>query len=391
MIAKVLYIEGCDFERFPAGGTLNFALQMLKVFGNRLALVGISTDETPVGRWVRKNLNGVEYDFFAVRHRDKMADKPLIPSRLSDYIQFSRHKKNIMSLGIRDAFVREQEVLLAVCNWGWNNVCYFFPGTANPLRISRYRYSWLLSWLFERMFFRAVTSTDVILAAADDESIREMICRSRGLLTEERITPFPTHVDTSVFYPVQRRAARNFLGLPHEKQIIVTSGRIHWAKGWDLLTKAFKLFINKNGNSLFYFIGDGEDRPRLLDYVKSEGLSDCVRVTGYQTPENVSKYLNAADLFVMGSLSEGWPTAMVEALACGKPMVSTKVSGASSIITQNVNGLVVDDRNPRKFAQAMADALELKDAAGHNARETEKYALKNLKQNLEKAWPVLNQ
>lgn len=52
---KFLLIEGCDFVDYPTGGQLSFARQMMRTFGNRLALVGISTDDTPVGVWLKKH------------------------------------------------------------------------------------------------------------------------------------------------------------------------------------------------------------------------------------------------------------------------------------------------------------------------------------------------
>ena len=71
--------------------------------------------------------------------------------------------------------------------------------------------------------------------------------------------------------------------------------------------------------------------------------------------------LNAADLFVMGSLVEGWPTAMVEAIACGKNIVSTDVSGVREMIEDKGNGYIVSVRNAKLFADKISQGLNLPD------------------------------
>ncbi len=63
---RILLIEVCNFTDYPIGGYLSFAKQMITAFGNQLALVGLEDDETPIGKWTKKNINGIVYDCFAV-------------------------------------------------------------------------------------------------------------------------------------------------------------------------------------------------------------------------------------------------------------------------------------------------------------------------------------
>ena len=290
---------------------------------------------------------------------------------------------------MRDVFISEQEVMMAVSLWNWDSVCYFFPGVANQLQISRYRYAWLLSGLFEMVFFRAVTSANVILAAADDESIRRMVERSRGLLTRDRIISFPTRVDTSIFHPASKIVCRSDAEFPEDAIVIVTCGRIHWAKGWRFLIDVFRVFRRSFPNAHLCFIGDGQDRGKVEGYAKETGVADRIRVTGFQSPQQVATYLNAADLYVTGSYREGWATVMIEALSCGIPMVSTNVSSAREIITEDRNGYVIEDRDREKFAEAMRKAIALENVAEFSLAESEKYALKYLGRDLERIFPPL--
>jgi len=79
---QALLIEGCDYEGFPIGGQLTMAKHLVKVFGNRLGVVGISTDATPVGRWIQKHIAGEKVWFFAVHQQARTTSRPLIPARL---------------------------------------------------------------------------------------------------------------------------------------------------------------------------------------------------------------------------------------------------------------------------------------------------------------------
>lgn len=91
-MASVLLIEPCDFDEYPKGGQLCFAKQMAAVFGPRLALVGISTDTTPVGRWVEKRIGDAACEFLSVGRWKKTATKPIIPSRIHAYLGIRRHR-----------------------------------------------------------------------------------------------------------------------------------------------------------------------------------------------------------------------------------------------------------------------------------------------------------
>ena len=66
---KVIFFAGCDYVKYPTGGVLSFAKNIIKAFGNKLALVGVTTDDTPVGQWVKKEIYGICYHFFSIGKR----------------------------------------------------------------------------------------------------------------------------------------------------------------------------------------------------------------------------------------------------------------------------------------------------------------------------------
>jgi glycosyltransferase involved in cell wall biosynthesis len=106
---------------------------------------------------------------------------------------------------------------------------------------------------------------------------------------------------------------------------------------------------------------------------------------------SVAEYINAADVFVLGSHTEGWSTSLVEALACGKPIVTTDVSSANDIVRNGVTGYIVKDRNPEDFNSYIDQALNLKNV--HSISETiaKRYSKATLRNDLVSSWDNLRE
>jgi glycosyltransferase involved in cell wall biosynthesis len=384
-----LLLEGCDFDRFPAGGQLAVARQLMAALGTRLALVGISTDGTPVGRWVEREIDGRRFHFFATGRREVGAGKPLVPARLSRHLGLLRHREAILSLGVRAAFTQAPEDLLAVAGWGFERLCYCFPGTENPLAAARYAWARPLAAIHDRLLVRALRRADAVLASADDDAVDALVARTGGRLPRSRVRSLPSHYDDRVFFPVPRAEARARLGGEAGGPLVVSVGRLARVKGWDLVLAAFERLLADRPGARLRFVGDGEDRAGLEAAARGLGVADRVSVTGFLPPPDVSLHVNAADVVVVGSHREGWSVAMLEALGCGKPLVTTAVSGARALVRPGRNGFVVDGRDPAELARALGRALSLDPAAA--ARESldvaRRYALAELPGRLGAAWP----
>jgi glycosyltransferase involved in cell wall biosynthesis len=384
---EVLVIEGSDFETFPVGGQLTMVRGLMKLFGNKLALVGMNRDNSPTGRWMQKEISGTPYLFFSVSHREASSKRPFIPARLAFYAALSRFKREILSLGCKDVFLQAPEALLAVCHWNWDSICYWFPGVENPLKTSRYPIARPLWRLYDKALFSALDRASVILAAADENAIRSLVSRSNGRLSRERLTQLPTCVDTSVFRPAAADCVRMNLGIPSNATVFVTPGRVSHFKGWELLLTAFEQVLRRDHNAFLFFVGDGEDRSLLEAQIELRGLASRVKVTGFQSPKQVAACMNAADVVVFGSFVEGWSVAMLEALACGKPIVSTRVSGVRDIIRLGENGFIVESRDHLEFASAMEKALCLTDAGRVSLGIASRFELKGMGETLAQVWP----
>ena len=388
MEPKILLIEACDFESFPKGGQLSFARQLLQVFGERFALVGVCADDGPIGRWVERRILGRSFLFFGLAKEDPSIQRPFIPRRLSSYFRLRRYKSQILSLGADCAFVQAPEVMIAVSDWNFSRLCYRFAGTDNPLAMPRYWWGKALATQFDKSLFRALQDkAELILASADNEAIDTLVHRSNGALDRKRIIQFPTRIDTRIFKIDPAQLASNPRAATHPT--FVTCGRINRVKGWELIIDAFSLVQKKLPAAKLYFVGDGEDTALLRSRAAKAGILNATTITGFKSPKEVAGFLNRADVFVLGSHREGWPNALLEALACGLPIVATDVSSVKEIIVPGLNGYIVAKRDPVEYADKMLAAVQLQCPNMYSLRLARRYSIDTLEHDLASLWEPL--
>jgi len=382
---RILIIDFTNYEDYPIGGYLSFARSLMGSFGSDLALTGITTnDEDPVGRWFKKEINGSVYDFFAFARYSKTKTRHLIPDRLVCYLLVRFFQSRIFNIDIDNIFLQRHEILLSLKELRSKNICFSFAGLENPLSISKYSYASGISRWFENCFFKKLKYVSTILAAGDDNSINEMIIRSRGKVSGSSVIKFPTRIPTDIFKPLDKSEARSKLGLPSSGTIVLTTGRLAKFKGWKFMVDCYRLFTEKITDSSLRFIGEGEDYDKIKAYLSDINLADKIIFEGKKSQQEIALFLNASDLFIMGSYKEGWSTALMEAIACGTPACVTDFSSADEIIQEGRNGYVIRDHNETLFVNGMLHALMLTRPVIND--HVTRYSTKNLKEDLLKYW-----
>ncbi len=174
-----------------------------------------------------------------------------------------------------------------------------------------------------------------------------------------KIIVIPNGVDHGKFFPVPQAEAREKLGLPTDKRIILSVGGLVPRKGFDVLIKALGHLTGKRPAGDFYLaiVGDGPARGSLEQLAASLGLGQIVRLVGAVPHEQLNSWYSAADLFCLVSDREGWPNVLLESLACGTPVVATNIWGVPEIIRSNSVGLLTE-RTEQAVAAALARAFE---------------------------------
>jgi glycosyltransferase involved in cell wall biosynthesis len=167
----------------------------------------------------------------------------------------------------------------------------------------------------------------------------------------------PNGCDLSVFYPTAKTHARSHFSLPDSSEVILFVGRLVQSKGVRELLTAFEELAAKRKNLYLVLAGEGNLEPEIAAFLQRTGLRDRLRVAGPCPPVQIAQWMNAADLVCLPSYSEGCPNTIIEALACGRPVVSTAVGGVAELVNSR-NGILVAPRDPQALTRALDTALE---------------------------------
>jgi len=135
---------------------------------------------------------------------------------------------------------------------------------------------------------------------------------------------------------------------------IVAAGRLADAKNYPLLLDAVAV-LRRTVPARLFILGQGEREAGMRDQIERLGLGDAVVLCGFQ--KNPWKYIARADLFALTSRYEGFGNVLIEAMACGVPVVATSSPGTREIVTAGADGLLVDSHEPDAMAAALARVL----------------------------------
>ena len=149
-------------------------------------------------------------------------------------------------------------------------------------------------------------------------------------------------VDPERFFRVERSAARKELALPQEGRIIVSVAALLPVKGQELLLRAFAQIARKFPDLQLYLIGEGESRRKLNQLASALQIRERVHLPGICPNERLRYWYSAADLSCLASSREGWPNVLLESLACGTPVVATRVWGTPEVLSSPEYGILVE-------------------------------------------------
>ncbi len=220
-----------------------------------------------------------------------------------------------------------------------------------------------------------VGGSDVLLLPSDRwrrPKIQRVLRESSGVMTvseglrqavidlgtdPSRVHTIYQGVDDELFFPGDAKAARQRLALPADRRLLLWVGRMVEVKGLDTLIAAFDLARQQQPDLHLLLVGDGPLRASVQADVERRGLGDHVTFAGAQPPAQLPDWYRATDLFVLSSLSEGLPNVLREAVACGRPFVSTDV-GSVREIAESQAGSPFAELVPIGDAAAMSVAIE---------------------------------
>jgi glycosyltransferase involved in cell wall biosynthesis len=219
--------------------------------------------------------------------------------------------------------------------------------------------------------FKRITKFVCLTKEIEDELVNQL------KIPYEKIIRIPNGIDTRRFCPVNRKQKlklRAELGFNSDGKIILFVGRLELKKRVQFLLKAWeKVQTARNGHDRLLIVGDGRLRPEL------EKLKDAMKsratVTFFGESENITPIMQAADIFVLPSVSEGLANVLLESMASALPVIATNTRGNTEILKHNETALLFQEENIRDLSDAILYLIEHDAFAsnlGENARRQAK-------------------
>ncbi len=162
--------------------------------------------------------------------------------------------------------------------------------------------------------------------------------------------------DLSVFHVSDQFAARQKLGIDQSAEAVVYVGRMDVRKGLRELVKAAASLRAERTNLHVYLVGEGPDKQIIKSAIQANSAGQTIYVIPGCAFDDVAVWIAAADLVVLPSYMEGCPNVVLEALACGRPVVATNVGGIPEILSDDC-GMLISPRDPAALAEAIACVL----------------------------------
>jgi glycosyltransferase involved in cell wall biosynthesis len=204
---------------------------------------------------------------------------------------------------------------------------------------------------------RALQSADRVFAVS---SSLAQVAIDLGI-PADKIQVVGNGVDLSKFSPQPRQQARQALGLPADAPVLITVGGLCERKGFHRVIACLPELRRRFPNLTYLVVGgpspEGDWTERLQRQVAELGLADAVRFLGPLPPHRLASVLSAANLFVLSSRNEGWANVLLEAMACGLPVIATDVGGNAEVVCRAELGTIVPFDDGLALERAIDEGL----------------------------------
>jgi len=213
-------------------------------------------------------------------------------------------------------------------------------------------FRWYHFWSYQL----AMKKIDRVVAVSED--IRQRVIRERKL-SPDKVVTIHYGVDLNKFAPQTPGLQRSAIGVSDDQIVLGTVARFDYPKGHKYLIAAAPAIVRQFPNVRFVLVGDGPLRQQVEDQIENLGMKEHFILLGFR--RDITQLLGLFDLFILPSLSEGLPNAVLEAMACSNPVVATAVNGVVEVVDHGQTGLLVPPGDPDRLAGAVIELLQSPD------------------------------
>lgn len=360
---KVTVVYPLDPLGPKVGGSVTFVRGLLQHAPPTIELrfVGVTCDlvQRPLMRWTTQHMEGRRFEFLAVLHEAREDQRHHVPLSL-------RFVLALAGAGLADdgaLLVHNRlETLLGRGVRKHRNIAFVHNDVPAQVGSGPSEVLWSrFPWLYYRFEQHALKYVDQVYTVSTN-TLRDY--RRRHPAAQEKFAFVPTWVDPSRFAPsvepkraVRARLVARGLDIAIDAPWILYVGRLQPQKAPQRLLDAFALLRQQQPQAQLILIGDGNLRGAVEDKVRRQGLAASVRLLGPVPQTELPAYYHAADLLVLTSDFEGMPMCVLEALACGLPVVTTRVGEVARVVHSGTTGEIAEAADASSVCSALLRAL----------------------------------
>jgi glycosyltransferase involved in cell wall biosynthesis len=371
----LLIIDYTDYISYPLGGLTTFIRNLIQEMTCNVHLVGLTHDKAEVGKWTEKRIGNKLFNFFSIYTVDPVPFG--LPARLWFVCLLIKYRNNILKGHYDAIFIQSAEAAFPfiIIKHSPPLVLNMAGGT-NPIVCSKFAWARnkMLIKLYSKMFMEPLVKNARLIISINDEC--DDLVSSFGRQHLGKVKRSSVAVNLDVFnIPYDRKRNKVKANFPEDSVIVISAGRLEHVKGLELLIKSFAIFRKNSSLPAFLIIcGEGTQKSMLEKMSMDLGLDDFIIFSGNLDHQQLCERFQCADIFAMTSFHEGIPNAMLEAMACGLPVVSTNVGGISTLVSDGVNGYLANDRDIDNFSDLLFKTIKNSENMGNNAND---YVMKN--------------
>lgn len=343
------------------GGAETFLKNFIKYAPMDITLrfIGItSASGCPFRRWVDVKLGGKKFQFFPVLFEKDENRKTIIPLAFRFTAALRACKTDYSG---RVLFFNRLEPAIFFKNVSSPKFLVVHSDIERQIKYKGSEVFWCrMPWLYFMLERHIFGFMDQIYTVSQNSLA---FYRKEYPRLEDRISFLPTGVDDSVFKPavlpkVAIRAALGFADEERQGKWALFAGRLQEAKAPLRLVDTFKLYTQDDPNAKLIMIGEGNMQSKVEEYVNRLGLCRQVIFLKGMPQEELVKFYQVVDVFLLTSNYEGMPMCVLESLGCGVPVVTTDVGEVRRVVKNEFSGEVVESFDPRDIAQAVKKVLD---------------------------------
>ena len=211
----------------------------------------------------------------------------------------------------------------------------------------------------KRYLLRGLREADHIFSVS--ESLKQHVL-AMGAGSADKIQVVGNGVDTEKFHPLPKAECRASLKLPQNAPVLITVGGLVERKGFHRVIALLPALLERHPHLRYLIVGgpsaEGDWSERLRDQVRDLGLRQVVSFLGTLPHPEVKRALSAADVLVLATSNEGWANVILEAMACGLPVVATSVGGNAEVVRRESLGTIIPFGDPDALKTALDEALD---------------------------------